>query len=154
MSVNNRVRKKLLQACRFGFCICQIVNRAVATQSSYPNFCILATKIDYKSAYWRGHLNAETALQTCTQLLDKGMAVVTFQNTFGRAPCPYEWGIKSERICNLANELIVSKKWNPLTLHATSSATDTSKKISRQQFAFGSGPQAHYRRPRGSKKEN
>jgi hypothetical protein len=47
------------------------------------------------------------------------MAIVTFRNTFGRAPCPYEWGIKSETICDLANELIVSKEWNPLTLHAT-----------------------------------
>ncbi len=47
------------------------------------------------------------------------MAVVTFWNTFGRAPCPYEWGIKSETIFDLANELIVSKEWNPLTLHAT-----------------------------------
>ncbi len=96
--VNSRVRKELLQACRFGFCIRQIVNWAVATRSSYPNFCILATKIDYKSAYWRGHLNAETALQTCTQLPDEGMAIVTFLNTFGRALCPYEWGIKSEMI--------------------------------------------------------
>jgi hypothetical protein len=119
MSVNSRVRKELLQACCFGFCIHQIVNWAVAAQSSYPNFCILATKIDYKSAYWCGHLNAETALQTCTQLPDKGMAVVTFQNIFGGALCPYEWGIKSETICDLANELIVSKEWNPLTLHAT-----------------------------------
>jgi hypothetical protein len=47
------------------------------------------------------------------------MAVVTFWNTFGEAPCPCKWGIKSEMICNLANELIVSKEWNPLTLHAT-----------------------------------
>jgi hypothetical protein len=47
------------------------------------------------------------------------MAVVTFQNTFGRAPCPYEWGVKSETICDLANKLIVSKEWNSLTLHAT-----------------------------------
>jgi hypothetical protein len=47
------------------------------------------------------------------------MAIVTFWNTFGGAPCPYEWGIESETICDLANELIVSKEWNPLTLHAT-----------------------------------
>jgi hypothetical protein len=128
-SVNSRVRKELLQACRFGFFIRQIVNWAVAARSSYPNFRILATKIDYKSAYRRGHLNAETALQTCTQLPDKGMAIMTFWNTFGGAPCPYEWGIKSERICDLANELIVSKEWNPLTLHATVQPLIPPKKI-------------------------
>jgi hypothetical protein len=43
---------------------------------------------------------------------------MTFWNTFGGAPYPYEWGIKSETICGLANELIVSEEWNPLTLHA------------------------------------
>ncbi len=112
------------------FCIRRIVNWAVAAQSSYPNFRILATKIDYKSAYRHGHLNAETALPTCTQLPDKGMAIVTFWNTFGRAPCPYEWGIKSETICNLANELIVSKEWNPLTLHATVQPLIPPKKLS------------------------
>jgi hypothetical protein len=50
-SVNSRVNKDLLQACRFGFFIQRIINWAVAAQSHYPNYCILATKIDYKSAY-------------------------------------------------------------------------------------------------------
>jgi hypothetical protein len=118
-SVNSRVKKDLLQACRFGFCIRRIINWAVAARWKYPNYRILAAKIDYKSAYRRGHLNAETALQTCTQLPDENKAVVTLRNTFGGAPCPYEWSVTSEIICDLANELIVSDEWDPLTLCST-----------------------------------
>ncbi len=43
---------------------------------------------------------------------------MTLRNTFGGAPCPYEWSVTSEIICDLANELIVSNKWDPLTLCA------------------------------------
>jgi hypothetical protein len=68
------------------------------------------------------------------------MAIVTFWNIFGRAPCPYEWGIKSETICDLANELIVSKEWNPLTLHATVQPLIPPKKILTNNLPLG---QAH-----------
>ncbi len=67
-SVNSRVKKELLQACRFGFSIRQIVNWAVVAHGLYLNFRILAMKIDYKLAYHCEHLNVKTALQTCTQL--------------------------------------------------------------------------------------
>ncbi len=78
------------------------------------------TKIDYKSAYRRDHLNVETALQTCTQLPEEEIAIITFRSTFGGAPCPYKWGVKSEPISNLANKkLFLSDEWDPLTLHAT-----------------------------------
>jgi hypothetical protein len=115
-SVNSRVKKDLLQACRFGFCIRQIINWAVAARCEYPNYHIFAAKIDYKSAYRQGHLNAETALQTCTQLPGENKAVVTLRNTFGGAPCPYEWSVTSEMVCDLANELIVSDTTYPSNL--------------------------------------
>ena len=100
----------------FGFCIRQIVNWAVAAMSLYPNKCIFTTKINFKSAYQQGHLLWLTALQACTQLLEDNL-IITLHLTFGGAPCPYKWGIISETICDLANELIKSDKWDPLTLH-------------------------------------
>ena len=118
-SVNSRTKKELLQACRFGFCIRRIVNWAVAARGLYPDYRILATKIDYKSAYRRGHLHWSTALQTCTQLPDEDLAIITLRLTFGGAPCPYKWGVISESICDLANELIKCDEWDPLTLHAS-----------------------------------
>ena len=40
----------------------------------FPNRAILASKVDFKSAYRRCHLSAATALQTCTQLSDSNLA--------------------------------------------------------------------------------
>ncbi len=45
--------------------------------------------------------------------------IITLRLTFGGAPCPYEWGVISETICDLANELIKCDDWDPLTLHAS-----------------------------------
>jgi len=85
----------------------------------YPDKQILATKIDYKSAYWRGHLHWSMALKTCTQLPDNEFAIITLRLTYGGAPCPYKWGVISETICDLANELIKCDDWDPLALHAS-----------------------------------
>jgi hypothetical protein len=51
-------------------------------------------------------------------------SIITLRLTFGGAPCPYEWGVISESICDLANKLIKCDKWDPLTL------TDSTLRIS------------------------
>jgi hypothetical protein len=118
-SVNSRVKKELLQDTRYGFCIRRIVNWTVAARRKYPNHKILATKIDYKSAYRRGILHFATALKTATQLPDEAAALITLRLTFGGAPCPFEWGVISESICDLANELVQCNDWDPADLHAS-----------------------------------
>ncbi len=60
-----------------------------------------------------------TALKTASQLPDDGIAIITLRLTFGGAPCPFEWGIISETICDLANELLKCKDWEPADLHAS-----------------------------------
>ena len=62
---------------------------------------IISSKIDYKLAYRRCHLNAYTEIQTCTQLPEEELAIVALCLTFGGAPGPYEWGVLSESKCNL-----------------------------------------------------
>ena len=88
-SVNSRVRKNELLECRFGSCINRLINWVVAARQKFPGQRILASKIDYKSAYLRCHLSAETAIQTCTQLPDENLAIVATQhkNQIGRASC-------------------------------------------------------------------
>jgi hypothetical protein len=49
----------------------------VAARRKYPNHKILATKIDYKSAYRRGILHFATALKTATQIPDEAAALIT-----------------------------------------------------------------------------
>ncbi len=118
-SVNSRVQKELLQATRYGFCICQIINWAIAMRQKFPEQKILATKIDCKSAYRRGTLHYSTALQTATQLPEEETAIITLRETFGGALCPFEWGVISKPICDLANKLLkCNEDWDPSELHS------------------------------------
>jgi hypothetical protein len=54
------------------------VNWAVAARRKYPGQRILASKIDYKSAYHQGILHFVMAMKTATQLLDDAIAIITF----------------------------------------------------------------------------
>ncbi len=90
----------------------------VAARRKHPGQRILASKIDYKSANHWGILNFVTALQTVTQLPEDKLAILTLCLTFGGTPCPFEWGVILETICDLANELLKCKDWEPTNLHA------------------------------------
>ena len=61
-SVNSRVDKDLLLPCKFGACLKRLMSWAVAARKKYPDRRILASKINYKSAYRCCHLNAEAAI--------------------------------------------------------------------------------------------
>jgi hypothetical protein len=41
------------------------------------------------------------------------------QLSFGRKPCPFEWGVISETICDLANAILHSNNWDPEELFAS-----------------------------------
>ena len=79
---------------------------------------ILSSKIDYKSAYRQCHLNVNTAIQTCTQLPEEDLAIVTLRLTFGGAPGPYEWGFHSESICDFSIAIMQDTVWDPTLLCA------------------------------------
>ena len=49
--------------------------------------------MNYKSAYRRCHLNADTAIQTCTQLPEEDLAIVALRLNFGGAPGTYDRGV-------------------------------------------------------------
>jgi hypothetical protein len=138
-SVNSCIKKELLQACRYGFCIWRLINWTLAARQHYTNQRILASKIDYKPAYHRGDLNFAMALQTAMQLPDNDLAIITLWLTFGGAPCPFEWGIMSKTICNLANELLKCKEWDQRTLHATVQADIPARKYLCNDVPFAIG---------------
>ncbi len=107
-SVNSRVNADKLMPCYFGRAMQRLINWTVAARKLYPNRRILATKLDVKAAYQRCHLNVAIAIQTCTQLPSKGLALMMLWLTFGGAPCPLEWGSITESICDLANAILLS----------------------------------------------
>ena len=78
----------------------------------------VASKIDYKSAYRRCHLNAEAAVQTCTQSPEENLAIMALRLTFGGSPCPYEWGIISESLCDLSMVFLQGNDWDPYSLRS------------------------------------
>ena len=115
-SVNSRIKTEELLPCLFGACIKQIVNWVVTARRLFPNVPILASKTDFKSAFRQCHLNAATAVQTCTQLNKIGILLMMLRLSFGGKPCPFEWGVISETICDLANAILLSGDWDPSEL--------------------------------------
>ncbi|KAL3767984.1 hypothetical protein ACHAWU_005442 [Discostella pseudostelligera] len=111
-SVNSRVNKSKLTPCIFGWVIRRLANWIVAARRKYPNHRIYAMKLTGIATYNR------IALQSCTQLPTEGLALLPLRLTFGGAPCPYEWSIISELICDLATAIISDKDWDPHTLYS------------------------------------
>ena len=87
-SVNSRVDKVSLQDCMYGHTIIRMVHFILALRQKYPTKRILQSKIDYKSAYRRAHLNWATAIQSMTQTGE--FLHIPLLATFGGAPNPPE----------------------------------------------------------------
>ena len=115
-SVNSRVKEETLSPCVFAHALRRFINKVVAMRNRYPEARIFCSKIDYKSAFRRMHLNWETATKAITQLPDDGLALMYLRLTFGGKPCPAEWGNLSETVCDLANAIVQTPDWDPETL--------------------------------------
>jgi hypothetical protein len=139
-SVNSRVDKEQLMQCYFGRVLKQLINWAVAARKLHPRKRILATKLDFKAAFRRCHLNALTAVPTCTQLPTLCLALMMLRLSFGGAPCPSEWGAISESVCNLINAILQHNNWDPLTLFAAAAQAHVPpKEVLSDDLPFGIG---------------
>lgn len=112
-SVNNRVLVEELSPCMFGGCFRRMINWIAAARWKYPGRRIVMSKIDFKSAYRRMHINMEIARQTCIHLPEEELILMALRLTFGGAPCPSEWGEMSETICDLTNAILSDSSWDP-----------------------------------------
>jgi hypothetical protein len=86
MSGNSRVDKDKLMPCYFGKALKRLIDWAVPARMLYPKKRILATKLNAKAAFQQCHLNAMMAVQTCTQLPSKLLALMILGLSFGGAP--------------------------------------------------------------------
>ena len=102
----------------FGACVQWQVNWIVAARRSFPGVKIPMTKVGFKSAFKRMHLDAKSASQTCTQIPELEVAIIALRLTFGGSPNPSEWGALSETCCDLVNALLHDPDWDPLELQA------------------------------------
>jgi hypothetical protein len=138
-SINSRVKTEKLLPCLFGACIKRLVNWAVTARRLFPDVPILASKIDFKSAFRRCHLNAATSVQTCTQLNEMGILLMMLRLSFGGKPCPSEWGVISETICDLANAILLSDDWDPSELFAPHQHLVPENKFLEPDIPFAAG---------------
>ena len=109
--------------CMYGACLRRLTNWACAARAMYPNIAIFASKVDFKSAYRRCHLNPSTALQSCTQVdinKDDKLLIMFLRLTFGGKLCPSEWSALAEPICDLSTAILHEERWDPTTLASPS----------------------------------
>jgi hypothetical protein len=59
--------------------------------------------------------------------------------TFGGAPCPSEWGSIAESIYDLANAILLSDDWDPLSLQSPNQHLVPDKIILDNDIPFGIG---------------
>lgn len=122
-SVNSRARTDNTLPCMYGACLRRLTNWACAARAMYPNIAIFASKVDFKSAYRRCHLNPSTVLQSCTQVeinKDDKLLIMFLRLTFGGKLCPSEWSALAEPIWDLSTALLHNERWDPTTLASPS----------------------------------
>ena len=117
--VNIRVYKENLLPCRFGACLKRLINWTVTARKKFPGKTILFSKMYYKLAYRRCHLNADTEIQAWTQIPEEDLAIVALRLTFGGAPGPYEWLVLSDYICDFSIAIMQDAGWDTNLLCAT-----------------------------------
>ena len=117
-SIDSRVIDSEIQDVMYGKCIIRVIHDIVSRRRDNPNKRIFIQKIDYKSAYRRGHLSGKAAIQTITQCVKRNLAFISLRLTFGGSPNPSFWGDIAEPVTDLANAIMSSKNWNPKTLHS------------------------------------
>jgi hypothetical protein len=108
LSVNDRLLPEELSPCEYGFTLSCHIHRTVALRAAFPSLPILQTKLDFKSAYRRQHLDGDTAKQctiTTAGLEDGPIALMSLRQTFGGAAGPPGFSDISTIITDLANAL-------------------------------------------------
>jgi hypothetical protein len=113
-SINSRSRLEDHEPCHFGHALSRFFHILVNLRLRHPTRRILMSKIDWKAAFRRCHLDVDTALQCCTHL--ENLLLCALRLTFGGKPCPPDWSCLSDTGSDIANDLVADPTWDPSTL--------------------------------------
>jgi hypothetical protein len=118
LSINSRTDMELLEPCQYGHMLVRTIHYIITLRLKFPNLPIALQKIDFKSAYRRQHLNADTAVQCMSSawIESKHYVFLNLRLSFGGSACPSEWCVISETITDLANRILNDKDWGPRDL--------------------------------------
>ena len=119
-SINSRVIKDSLEPCMFGHALIRIIHYIVNIRSRYPSKKIWIRKEDFKSAYRRMHVNAETSFKSavCVEINGKNYLFLSLRLPFGGSPCPNDFCLLSDIITDTINDLLSCKEWNWKEIHS------------------------------------
>ena len=115
-SINNRMIRDLLADCFFGHCLLRILHQIHIMRLTHPSVCIFLSKLDIDAAYRRIHVTARMAMLAITII--KRIAYVLLRLPFGVANGPADFGIISEPIMDLTNEILRDNTFEPNELHS------------------------------------
>ena len=118
--MNTRVREEELEPCMFGFMLSRLFHYVVRMRQELPSTIIWIRKEDFKSAFRRVHLNAETSWKSVVRLPIDGvdLLLVSLRLPFGGAPCPAEFCLISDVITDTVNDLLEDTSWNHNTVRS------------------------------------
>jgi hypothetical protein len=113
-SINSRSHLEDHEPCYFGHALTRFFHSLIHLRMKHPSKRILMTKVDWKAAYRRCHLDFDTARQCCTHL--DNLLLFPLWLTFGSAPAPPDFSCLSDTGSDIANDLFNDSSWDPLTL--------------------------------------
>ena len=80
-----------------------------------------------------------SAAQTCTQLVEINILLMMLRLSFGGKPCPFEWDVISESICNLANVILHDDSRDPYNLISPNQHLVPERSLLDVSIPFGQG---------------
>ena len=113
-SLNDKVDAEGLTPARFGRTLMRFLHNTCELRRRFPKERLLMTKVDWKSAYRRIHLQHGTAAKLCT--CTARMLLVALRITFGGRSNVSQWSDVSEVVTDFANDLVRRDDWNPADL--------------------------------------
>ena len=107
--VNSRLDKMQLKPCMFGHTMSRIIHQIVNLRKNFPQKRIWIRKEDFKSAYRRLHVNAETALKSAVRISIDGidLILISLRLVFGGSSCPSKFCVLSDIVTDLTNNLLL-----------------------------------------------
>lgn len=115
-SINSRSRLEDHEPCHFGHALNRLFHIIVELRRKHPTRRILLTKVDWKAAYRRVHLDFNTSVQCCTHLED--LLLCPLRLTFGGAPAGPDFSCLSDTGSDVSNDLVADPTWDHTSLRS------------------------------------
>ena len=120
-SVNSLVQREKLEPCMIGHMCLRLIHYIIGCRARHPSSKIYISKVDFKSAYRRLHIDADTIAKHFIHLKREtdDLVACSLRLTFGGAPNATEFGKLSETTADLCNDILRCEAWNPSILTAS-----------------------------------